>query len=40
MVTQHASNLRQRQEDLHELEASLACIVGSRTARTTQRDPV
>ena len=32
---------RQRQVDLSELEASLVCIVSSRTARTvTQRNPV
>lgn len=35
MVEQRASN--RRQEDFHELEASLIYIVGSRTARTTQR---
>ena len=31
---------RQRQADLCEIEASLVYRVGSRTARTTQRNPV
>jgi hypothetical protein len=31
---------RQRQEDFCELEASLVYTASSRTARTTQKDPV
>jgi hypothetical protein len=35
-----ASTGRQRQAELCELEASLVCIVSSRTARAPQRDPI